>query len=262
MVYLTKSRKDPATGLETVPRKEHVRDFASDYRDGHHYTGMGPTGRGKTTLAKQHLIAVTSPDRKALVLHGKIKGRDPVIGEMADQCNLRIISTYPPNYSPRDKNRNGYILRPLDHHARSAAEENQILSQEFRKGIHANYTTSSKRKRITVIDESHQAQETLKLKEEIEGPLMRGAPDNGVWNLLQRGRYVSYHCYSAPEHLIIFYDPDRTNQQRYSEIGDVDPEEIVNITSNLRTERSKDGRTISQALYMRRGDRYMCIVDT
>jgi len=230
---------------------------------------MGPTGRGKTTLCKQLLVTVISPDRKALVLHGKIKGRDPVIGQMAEDCNLRIISSYPPRPDVRetakhgrDKYRNGYILRPLDRHAENAAEENEILSREFRKGIHANYTTSSRKKRITVVDESHQAQETLKLKGDIEGPLMRGAPDNSVWNLLQRGRFVSYHCYSAPEHVIIFYDPDRTNQQRYSEIGDVDPEEIVAITSNLRTERSRDGRTISQALYMRRGDRYMCIVDT
>lgn len=250
------------TRVQTVPRKEFVRDFGRNYADGHHLTAMGPTGRGKTTLCKQLLTVVISPDRKALVLHGKIKGRDPVIGQMAEDCNLRIVSRYPPVYSPRDRNRNGYILRPLDRHAENATEENAILASEFRKGIHANYTTSSKKKRITVIDESHQAQETLKLKGDIEGPLMRGAPDNSVWNLLQRGRFVSYHCYSAPEHVIIFYDPDRTNQQRYSEIGDVDPEEIVYLTSNLRTERSRDGRTISQALYMRRGDRYMCIVDT
>jgi hypothetical protein len=90
---------------------------------------------------------------------------------------------------------------------------------------------------------------------------MRGGPDNAVWNEAQRGRYLSYHTYSAPEHIFVFYDDDADNRKRYAEFGCADPDEIFWITSNLRTQRSKDGRTISQCLYIRRGGG-MYVVDT
>jgi hypothetical protein len=255
--------------LEVKPRKIWLRDFGKDHAPGkHHITKLGPTGRGKSTLSGQMLGEVASPDYQAVVLHGKIFGRDKVILKMADERNLRIVHTWPPPppfrhpVTHRAKNINGWILIPLEHPQPTVAEENIILQREFRKAIHDNYTRTGKSPRITHVDESHQAQETLKLREDLEGPLMRGAPDNSEWNNLQRGRYVSYHCYSAPEDIIIFYDPDESNQKRYAEIGDVNKDEIIDITSNLRTETAADGRTISQALHIKRAGPAMCIVDT
>jgi energy-coupling factor transporter ATP-binding protein EcfA2 len=246
--------------VDTLSRKDFLHEFRNDYSDGQHVTLLGPTGRGKTTLGGQMLVVVVSPERKAVILHGKIKGRDRTIPKLAEAGNFRIISAWPPG-KLTGRNGNGYILRPLDKPGETQAEENQLLHDEFQKAIRANYHTSSKKPRITVIDESHQAQHDLKLKSDIEGPLMRGAPDNACWNFVQRGRFVSYHCYDAAEHLIIFYDSDDSNQQRYAEIGDVDPHEILAITANLKRERVADGRTISQALYIRRGGG-MYIVDT
>lgn|SRR5487761_16215 len=247
--------------VETASRQEFLDEFRQDYKPGQHVTLIGPTGRGKTTLGGQMLIKVTSPEHKAVILHGKIKGRDRTIPKLAEAGNYRITDHWPPRYDPRDRKRNGYIVRPLNKPGETNEQETAILRQHFRSAIRDNYHAKAKNPRITVLDESHQAQHDLKLKTDIESPLMRGAPDNAVWNFVQRGRFVSYHCYDAAEHLIIFYDSDLSNQKRYSEIGDVDPEEIVYLTQNLETKRVADGRTISQALYIRRGGG-MYIVDT
>lgn len=250
--------------IDVVPQDEFDRDFAAEYDSGQHYTALGPTGRGKTRRTRRLLKRVANPDRQALVLHGKINGRDPEIATMADELNMRVIHEYPPDWHWGDRKRRGYILVPLTEATDSVAAENARLTTEFRKGIHANYQ-QTKKPTIILVDESHQAQETLGLKKDLEGPLMRGAPDCAEWNNIQRGRFVSYHCYDAPEHLILFYDPDISNQKRYSEIGGVDPDYIRRVTRGLKTRTIKrpGGRgkaTISESLYIKRGGPYLCIV--
>jgi len=250
--------------IEVVPRKEFVRQFGKEYGSGQHYTALGPTRKGKTRLSRQLLKVCVSPERKGLVLHGKIKGRDPEIPEMAKDLNMRTISEYPPEWRWGDRKRNGFILVPLERPAASVAEENVILEKQFRQGIYANYSNVSV-DTIMLVDESHQAQETLKLKKDLEGPLMRGAPQCAEWNNIQRGRFVSYHCYDAPEWIVIFHDPDVSNQRRYSEIGGVDPQYIRNVTSGLQTRTIKtngghDTATISEALCIKRGGPYLCII--
>jgi hypothetical protein len=186
-----------------------------------------------------------------------------VVGKAAKQLNLRVVPELPSEARMRfDRQRkfNGYLIVPLEKPGESAAEENAKLQRAFRHAIHHNYKTRN-RATITHINEAHQAQEELKLKTDIEAPLMRGAPDNAVWSEAQRGRYLSYHTYGAPEHIFVFYDDDRDNRKRYSDFGCVDPDEIMWLTSNLKTRRVADGRTISQCLYIRRGGG-MYLVDT
>ena len=267
MATLTNAPRDRTAeygSIEVVPRQEFVQEFGQEYGSGQHVTKLGPTQRGKSTLTKQLLKVCASPDRKALILHGKIKGRDPVIKEMSNELNMRVINEYPPNWRLGDGNRRGFILVPLTKTTDSVDAENMVLAGQFRKGIHSNYQ-NTKRDTITVIDESHQAQETLKLKKDIEGPLMRGAPNAAVWNNIQRGRYVSYHCYDAPEHIFIFWDPDVSNQKRYSEIGGVDPLYILRITKGLKkktikTNVGKGKATVSECLYIARGGPQLMIV--
>jgi energy-coupling factor transporter ATP-binding protein EcfA2 len=249
--------------VELVPRREFLRDFGKDYKAGQHVSFFGPTGRGKSTLCYQCLQHVVSPNLQVISTHGKIKGRDPVVGKAARQLNLRIVPTLPSETRMRfDRQRkyNGYLIVPLEKPGESAVEENAKLQREFRRAIHHNYKTRN-RATITHINEAHQTQEELKLKTDVEAPLMRGAPDNAVWQEAQRGRYLSYHTYGAPEHIFVFYDDDRDNRKRYSDFGCVDPDEIMWLTSNLKTRRVADGRTISQCLYIRRGGG-MYLVDT
>jgi len=176
----------------------------------------------------------------------------------ADKLNLRIVEDWPPYPSPRDHKRNGYVLRPI-HTMKDPEADDENVGENFKRAILDNYR--SKKPVITFVDEAHHVHNDLKLKKTIEAPLMRGAPHNGVWSLIQRGRYVSYQCYCAPEHLFLFYDPDIDNQRRYSEIGGVDPNFLLRLSGTLKTYRTKNGQTISECIYIRRSGPYICVVD-
>jgi hypothetical protein len=250
--------------VEVIPRKEFVREFGENYQSGQHATFLGPSGRGKTRLVGQLLIASATPDHQAVVLHGKIKGRDKTIESMSAAADMPIVESWPPSRYRKWRSRHsrGYILLPLSKAGNTASEENALVAREFKKAIRANYHTSHSKPRITVVNEAHQAHNDLKLKGDCEAPLMRGRPDNAVWSEVQRCRYVSYMVYDQAEHVFIFYDPDVDNQRRYSEIGGVDPQYVRDLASGLKTHTVRDGSTISQCLYFRRSGNYLCIVDT
>jgi hypothetical protein len=207
---------------------------------------------------------VITPDLPVISLHGKIKGRDPVMMKAGKRLNLRVTGGMPSKtrqrYDRKMRKYNGYLLVPLEKPLVDKAEENRLLSHEFGRGIRQNYMTRGK-PTITHVNEAHQTQNDLKLRADCEAVLMRGGPDNALWQEAQRGRWLTMHTYDAPEHMFVFYDPSREERKRYADFGEGDPDEITYITSNLRTERVADGRTISQCLYIRRGGG-MLIIDT
>ena len=258
-----------AASVPVVDRQQFISEFAGSYTPAH-VTFIGPTQRGKTTLCFEllHAVMARHPKWKVTTLHGKIKGRDHTIEEWAKKSNYRVVRSWPPGWTMRPKhmkrNVRGYILRPLKKEE-SAREEERILKEEFGKAIRANYhSTGAKRDRIviTLVDERAQADKDLKMSTDLDAPLQRGLPDNPEWNNIQRGKWVSYHCFDAPEHIFIFKSDDASNNERYAELGCADPGVIEQVLKDLRTEKVKTGGTISQALYIRRSDRYMCIVDT
>jgi len=239
--------------LEVIARRDFVRQFGQDYQHGQHLTILGPTGRGKSQLCYQLLDVVIDEDHPVVSLHGKIRGRDPVVGKAGKALHLRDVDHLPSRsrmYYDRKRHWRGYIICPL-RKPTDSARERELLHTAFKDAVNRNYQTT-KRNTITHINEAHQAQADLKLKEDIEAPLMRGGPDNAVWHEGQRGAYLSYHTYNAPEHIFIFYDPDKANRKRYADLGCADPDEVYWITSNLKTAKARDGRTISQCLYVRR----------
>jgi hypothetical protein len=253
---------NPRSVVEVIPRRDFVTEFGNDYQPGQHVSLFGPTGRGKSRLTYQLLGQVINRDHQVLSLHGKIKGRDPVVGAAGKKLNLRVVPELPSGARRKiDYKRrcNGYLIVPLEKPG-TPAEEELKLRDAFRTAIHQNYRTTG-RNTITHVNEAHQIQAELKLKQDVEAPLMRGGPDNAVWHEAQRGRFLSYHTYSAPEHIFVFYDDDSDNRRRYSDFGCADPDEIFWITSHLKTKRVADGRTISQCLYIRRGGG-MYVVDT
>lgn len=257
------SVNNPHVVVERVPRREFVRAFGEDYVPGQHVSLFGPTGRGKSRLTFQLLGETISPDHQVMSLHGKIKGRDPVVMSVAKKYRLRMVPELPSRTRQevdRRRKYNGYIIVPLEKPL-APDEEYVKLQKAFGDAIDQNYKTT-KRNTITHINEAHQTQKDLKLLERVEAPLMRGGPDNAVWQEAQRGRFLTYHTYSAPEHIFVFLDPDADNRKRYSDFGCADPREVYDITSNLRTQRVRDGRTISECLYIRRGSGDMYVVGT
>lgn len=257
------SVNNPRMVAERIPRRQFLQAFGDDYTPGQHLALFGPTGRGKSRLCFELLGEVISPDLPVYSLHGKVRGRDPVVMRVAKKYRLRMVTELPSAARQRfDKKReyNGYLIAPLTHPT-TPKEEKKLLSEAFAHAISQNYRTVHN-KTITHINEAHQVQAELDLKEDVEAPLMRGGPDNAVWQEAQRGRYLSYHTYSAPEHIFVFLDPDSDNRKRYADFGVIDPKELYYLASNLRTQRSADGRTISECLYIRRGSGDIYVVGT
>jgi energy-coupling factor transporter ATP-binding protein EcfA2 len=264
-------RRDLAVKASSVPvmsRKDFLAMFGREYHPGQHVTFLGPSGRGKTRLCGEMLKAVLRHMRGRItvaVLHGKIKGRDNTISDLSKSANLPITEQSRPSlYSRkvRHRNANGFIVRPLTKPGNTSAEENSLLQKRFRGTIHKAYHAKMKKPVILVVDEAHQAHNDLKLKGDCEAPLMRGRPVCGVWSLIQRGRYVSYMVYDQAEWMIIFYDPTVDNQRRYSEIGGVDPQLLIELSRRLKTKTAPDGSTYSQAICFRRSGDMLFIVDT
>lgn len=249
--------------IPVIPRADFVKMFGERYSSGQHVTLLGPTQKGKTTLALQLLSVCISPERKATILAGKPDGRDGGMERAPQLLNMRRIKTWPPEYQYGDKKRNGYVLRPLGKASEDHDEEERVLTVQFRKALRGLY--ASKKPVLVVVDEASLVYEDLKLKKEYEASLKRGAPVVAQWSLIQRGRNISYHAYNAPEHIFIFYDPDSTNRERYSDFGGVDPVWIQYLTETLKTEELTSGpgkgMTVSQALYIRRAGPQLAIVD-
>jgi hypothetical protein len=253
--------------VEVIPRKPFVVQFGKDYQPGQHVTFLGPSGRGKTKLCGQLLIATTRRNKalQAVILHGKIKGRDQTIINLSKEGHFPIVSSWPPGFVRsriRHRDRQGWTLRPLEKPGASVKAENDLLHDQFKGAIHKSYHASRKKPVILVVDETHQTHNDLKLKTDCEGPLMRGRPVCGVWSLVQRGRHVSYMVYDQAEYVFIFFDPDIDNQRRYAEIGGIDPMYVMELASQLKTHTVADGSTISQCLCFRRSGNQLSIVDT
>lgn len=256
------SSANPRVIAERIPRKEFNRDFGVDYERGQGVTLLGPTGRGKSRLCFELLGQVIAPDHPVYSLHGKVKGRDPVMMSVAKRYHIRQVPELPSHsrqrYDTQVRKYNGYLIVPIESPS-TPAKERQLLHDAFQRAISQNYRTV-KRNTITHVNEAHQVQKELGLLEDVEAPMMRGGPDNAVWQEAQRGRYLSYHTYSSPEWIFIFMDPDADNRKRYSDLGVADPREIMYLTTNLKTRRSADGRTNSECLCIRRGSGDMYVV--
>ena len=260
--------------VPVIPRKEFVRMFARDYHAGQHVTFLGPSGRGKTKLMGQLLLAVlrAHKDITARVLHGKIKDRDQTIIKLANDGKMPITAEASPSWYQKNishRGAPGYIVRPLtkpegspDSRDDLTEKENLHLRRIFRRVIYKGYHAPRKKPVIIVVDEAHQAHTILRLKSDCEGPLMRGRPVCGMWSLLQRGRYVSKMVYDQAEWVFIFHDPVIENQRMYAEIGGVNPRVLVALSARLETYTAADGSTYSQCLAFRRSGDYLCIVDT
>lgn len=230
----------------TMERDEFIRDYW-DYEPGQHVTMVGPNGRGKTTLGFELLNATATPKLKAFVLVSK--PRDETVDKFTKSMKFKKIETYPPPVDLFKKQR-GYMLRPYQT-LKDLKGDNIRLHDQFQACMLDCYAT--KEPRIVFADEVQEVQSTLRLKEECEAYWKRGRSlHSGLWALAQRSAYNSQDMYNAPEHLFMFNDPDKRNRIRFSEIGGVDPDIVMETTNNLDP---------YQALYIKRTGPCLCIVN-
>jgi hypothetical protein len=249
-----------------MSRQQYYRYFGENYKN-QHKTSIGPTQRGKTTESIESLDRVISADRPCVILAAKPPHRDPVMNQAAQKLHLKRITDWPPGNRWMDKKRGyrGYVLQPsvgvkpgmtLDEYRASEAK----VRSEFQNAMLDCY--GSKTKIIIVVDEGHKVYNNYKLREEYEAPLMSGQPDVAQWSHIQRGRYMSYLAYDAPEWVLFYQEPDRSNTRRYAEmVGGVNREQVADIVENLKTYEVSNGQTISEFLVVRRSGPRLIIVD-
>jgi hypothetical protein len=250
-----------------MSRGEFLDYFGEEYQSGQHVTMLGPTQRGKTTLGHQMLAQVITPEFPVYILALKPPHRDPVMAAAAKRLNLVEVCEYPSPMQQRiakARKRNGFVVRP-----QHEMLDTKATNQNMRRVVHETLTKcyASRNPLIIDSDETHVVQNELGLKDDLEVTLMRGAPDIAGWNRIQRGYHITYHAYGAPEWVIVFRDPVRQNQQRYADIGGVDPGHVIRTSGGLRTKivPTMDGRskvTISEALCIRRSGPQLFIVGT
>jgi hypothetical protein len=217
-----------------------------DYEPGQHVTIIGPNGRGKTTLGFQLLGMSVTKEMQAFVLISK--PRDSTVDTWEKRLRFKTIEEFPPPYNFRKPR--GYMLRPYQS-LRDLDADNARLRTQFKKCMMSCY--ASQKPTIVFADEVQELQTTLKLKAECEAYWKRGRSlDSGLWALAQRSAYNSQDMYNAPEHLVLFSDPDKRNRQRFGEIGGVDSDLVMEITEHLDP---------FQALYIKRTGSHMCIIN-
>lgn len=249
--------------VRTIDRRLYLDEWRKDHKgkSPHHRTLLGPTHRGKTTTEIQMLDTEITPDDQVVLLSAKPPHRDPVMNGAAEKLNLVVVEEMPTDMMMRyhrKRGKRGYVMRPRQTMTDLDWDQANVR-KNFREAMLYCYAIKG-RKVIIVHDEAHKIVNNYKLKQEYEAPLMSGLPDNASHSLIQRGRFMPYLSYDAPEDVIIFHDPDLSNQRRYSEIGGVDPRVILAITSGLQTYETKEGHTISEFLHIRRAGPRLTIV--
>ncbi len=234
--------------LVSIDRDEFLADYW-DYKAGQHVTILGPTDRGKSTLGFDLLGATATREMQAFVLVSK--PRDETIDKYAAKLHFKTIQTYPPDQPFLKRNRpRGYMVRPHQTLNDLKADDKQ-LHDVFQATMLDCY--ASKEPRIVVADEVQELQNNLGLKRECEAYWKRGRSlKAGLWAFAQRSAHNSQDMYNAPTHLFLFNDPDKRNRIRFSEIGGVDPDLVMECVNNLDT---------YQALYINRKGPWLCVVN-
>lgn len=244
-----------ADGLWVFSREE----FAStrfDYKDGDHVVFGGPTTGGKTTLAFVLLDYVATPTCPAYVAVSKPK--DPTTAREGARLGFRRVEEWPTTKKLNefwDGPPRGYLVWPkfgdLDKDADASYKVTRALLVD-------RYGAGARNKHgILVMDDTVVKSKILGLDREMTTILaMSSAMGLGQWTFVQKptdsGRTALW-SYGASEHVFLTYDGDRKNQQRYDEIGGVDPRVVSSAIQSLKP---------YQFLYIKRTGRFMCVVDS
>lgn len=228
-------------GVTIIPRDVFLDEYWS-YRSGQHVTFVAKTQSGKTTLAYQLLQRSARPDMPALVL--VMKPRDPTVTRWTNALGYPRVHSWPPAPNPMRRKPSGWTIWPVL--GRDPEEDEEILYRVFRRVLLESYRAgrNPKGRRIVFSDEAVD----LANLDDPDAPSGRKRPlrvpmdaiwkrgsgmDIGQWAATQRAAGLSYHGYSAPEHIFLAYDPDKRTRQRYDEIGGTDRGLVEAVTQRL-----------------------------
>lgn len=230
--------EDTAPEVVRLSRDEFIADvFAENYERGEHVAIIGPTKSGKTTVAYQMLNAVATPELPGIVI--VVKPKDETVVEWSKLSGFKKTETWPPVWNRAwtkkgggfGKNRRGWVFWPR-HSLKDIRQDNAMLARQCRMILTDAYRRGN---RIVFADEIVALSKEFKLTEELEAIWQRGRSLGcGLWAASQRPFHAPQLMYSQAEHLILFFDPDKRDIDRFKEIGGIDPDLVADTVRRLK----------------------------
>jgi hypothetical protein len=236
----------------TVFARKDFLDNVWDYRAGDHVTFVGRTQSGKTTLAFQLLARIPEGIVPIVLV---MKPRDPTVTRWTERLRFKRTAVWPPLRSHRRAPMRppGWVAWPNLGNIDTDQETTRVL---FHKVMADSYSQAARRgaePRIIFADEVVAIADRLKLERDLNMLWMQGAGMGlGLWAGAQRPFSLPQHALSQAMHLFLARDDDKRNRERFAEIGGVDPDFVMQITSTMREH---------QFLYVSRIGYHMAIVD-
>lgn len=202
--------------VETVDWTEFQRRFR--WKQGEHITLVGPTGLGKTTLAKLLL-----PRRDYVVVFAT-KARDPIITEL-EQDGYKRVTSFDGTFAVHKRQ----VLAPPRSADLSRTKINQRRS--FREAMQVAYDRGSW---TVVIDEGKYICDYLGLSSEVELLLQQGRTLGvSLVTAVQRPVKIPLACYDQATHLFFWRDTDEANVKRLGGLGGQDRKQVQQAVSGL-----------------------------
>jgi hypothetical protein len=221
-------------GVTVLSRQTFLDEYWA-YRAGQHVTILGKTNSGKTTLGYQLLDKSARPELPALVL--VMKPRDATASHYARGQDMPRVRYWPQAPNPMRRKPRGYTIWPQP--TFDPDRDDETLFWTFRSVILDSYKRGN---RILFADEIVDVSELRSqiepklgnLRRPLDAVWKRGRSMGcGLWAATQRPAGMSYHGYSAPEHIFIAHDPDYRTRKRYDEIGGVDTGLVQSVVMRL-----------------------------
>jgi energy-coupling factor transporter ATP-binding protein EcfA2 len=247
-----RSASTPAD-VTTFGRKDFL-DHVWDYKAGQHVTFCGRTQSGKTTLAFQLLARIPEHIVPIVLV---MKPRDPTVVRWTNTLGFKRTTVWPPLRSSKRMPRNykppGWVVWP---NLGNIDTDDATTRALFQKVMADSYSQAAKRNpedRVIFADEVVGIANELGLKQNLAAIWMRGSGMGlGLWAGAQRPFELPQNALTQSVHLFLHRDDDKRNRERFAEIGGVDPDFVMEITSSMREH---------QFLYIARLGYYMAIVD-
>lgn len=232
--------------VESIPRTEFLAE-CWEYKAGEHVSIIGPTGSGKTYIAYELLAHSATVELPAFIM--VMKPRDETTLKFAKRMKYRVVRSWPIPLSIWNPGKKaGYIIWPA--HSRDPEMDDERHERIFRNLLRDSFVKGD---RIIFADETVSLTKEMHLERDLTRIWTKGRSMGcGMWAATQRPAHVPLVMYDQAEHLFLAYDPDIRSQQRFKEIGGVDPDLVFQVVGKLKQ---------FQWLYIRRSDRTMCVVE-